>query len=183
LFIAIFIYIAASAEARMSSLQEALTGLSVADAMETRFTAIPIEANLAQAVEALMSTAQHEFPVVDGFSKPVGLLTREDILAALPNHDRTTPVATFMRAPAQTLSLATPVQTALEKLQTEATRALCAINSDRVIVGLVTLHALAELTMIKSVRPDWRFERRAWLAEVSRFDPARRDFRDPSPRK
>jgi Zn-dependent protease len=75
LFIAIFIYIAASAEARMSSLQEALTGLSVADAMETRFTAIPIEANLAQAVEALMSTAQHEFPVVDGFSKPVGLLT------------------------------------------------------------------------------------------------------------
>jgi hypothetical protein len=47
------------------------------------------------------------------------------------------------------------------KLQTEATRALCAINSDGVIVGLVTLHALAELTMIKSVRPDWRFERRA----------------------
>ena len=42
-----------------------------------------------------MSTAQHEFPVVDGLSKPVGILTREDILAALPNHDRSAPVASF----------------------------------------------------------------------------------------
>ena len=40
-----------------------------------------------------MSTAQHEFPVVDALSKPVGILTREDIFAALPNHDRSAPVA------------------------------------------------------------------------------------------
>jgi CBS domain-containing protein len=51
-----------------------------------------------QGVEALMSTAQHEFPVVDGLSKPVGILTREDILAALTNHDRSAPVASFMRS-------------------------------------------------------------------------------------
>jgi CBS domain-containing protein len=51
-----------------------------------------------QAIEALMSTDQHEFPVVDGLSKPVGILTREDILAALPNHDRSAPVASFMRS-------------------------------------------------------------------------------------
>ena len=39
-----------------------------------------------------MSTAQHELPVVDGLSKPVGILTWEDILAALPNHGRSAPV-------------------------------------------------------------------------------------------
>ena len=160
LFIAIFIYIAASAEARMSSVQEALRGLSAADAMETRFTAIPIEANLAQAVEALMSTAQHEFPVVDSFSKPVGILTREDILAALPNHDRSAPVASFMRSPVESVRLSTPAEVLLERLQSAIARTLFVIKSDGAIVGIVTGQTLAELMMIKSAQPDWRFDRR-----------------------
>src|SRR5271154_5497222 len=61
-----------------------------------------------QAVEALMSTAQHELPVVDGLSKPVGILTWEDILAALPNHGRSAPVASFMRSPVESARLASP---------------------------------------------------------------------------
>jgi hypothetical protein len=34
------------------------------------------------------------------------------------------------------------------------------ILSDGAIVGLVTPHSLAEVMMVKSVRPDWRFDRR-----------------------
>jgi CBS domain containing-hemolysin-like protein len=128
--------------------------------METRFTAIPIEANLAQAVEALMSTAQHEFPVVDGLSKPVGILTREDILAALPNHDRSAPVASFMRSPVESVSLSTPAEALLERLQSAIARTLFVIKSDGAIVGIVTGQTLAELMMIKSAQPDWRFDRR-----------------------
>ena len=161
LFIAVFIYVAAAGEAQMSSVHEALRGLSVADAMETRFTAIPIDANLAQAVDALLSTAQHDFPVVDAFSKPAGLLAREDIVSALANHDRATPIATFMRHPVEVVSVAAPAESALEKLQGATTRVLCATNSDGAIVGLVTSHGLAEVMMIRSVRPDWRFSRRA----------------------
>jgi CBS domain-containing protein len=87
-FIAIFVYIAAAGEAQMTALNEAARGLSVGDAMETRFSAIPVEANLAAAIETLLATAQHEFPVVDAFGKPVGLLVREDIFSALKGHDR-----------------------------------------------------------------------------------------------
>ena len=76
IFIAIFVYIAAGGEARMSAFNEAARGLSASDAMETRFTAIPVEANLAAAIETLLATAQHEFPVVDAFGKPIGLLVR-----------------------------------------------------------------------------------------------------------
>jgi CBS domain-containing protein len=160
LFIAVFIYVAASAEARMSSLQEALRGMSVADAMETRFTAIPIEANLSQVVEALMSTAQQEFPVVDAVSKPVGILTREDILSALANHERSAPVASFMRSPVETVNPATPAEALLERFQRAMTRALFVTNADGAIVGIVTRQTLAELMMIKSARPDWRFDHR-----------------------
>ena len=83
LFIAIFVYIAAAAEAQMSAAHEALKGVSVGDAMETRFTPLSIDANLGQAVDALLATAQQEFPVVDAFMKPAGLLTRDDILKAV----------------------------------------------------------------------------------------------------
>ena len=103
IFIAIFVYIAAAGEAQMSAFNEAARGLSVGDAMETRFNAIPVEANLAAAIETLLATAQHEFPVVDAFGKPVGLLVREDILSALKNHDREASITTFMRAPVETV--------------------------------------------------------------------------------
>src|ERR1019366_745375 len=103
IFIAIFVYIAAGGEAQMSAFSEAARGLSVGDAMETRFNTIPIEANLAAAIETLLATAQHEFPVVDAFGKPVGLVVREDILSALKNHDREASITTFMRAPVATV--------------------------------------------------------------------------------
>jgi len=161
LFIAIFIYVAASGEAQMSLLQEALRGLSVADVMETRFTSIPIDANLAHAVEALLSTAQREFPVVDTFGRPVGLFVRADILSALSNHDRTASVASFMRSPVESLSLTTPALTALDRLEGPKTSALCVLNVDGTIAGLVDRQAIAELMMIKAIRPDWRFSRDA----------------------
>src|SRR5207249_10000649 len=88
IFIAIFVYIAAAGEGRMSAFNEAARGISVGDAMETRFNAIPVQASLADAVDTLLATAQHEFPVVDAFGKPVGLLMRQDIMSALKDHDR-----------------------------------------------------------------------------------------------
>ncbi len=107
-----------------------------------------------------MSTAQHEFPVVDGLSKPVGILTREDILAALPNHDRSAPVASFMRSPVESVRVSTPAEVLLERLQSAIARTLFVIKSDGAIVGIVTGQTLAEVMMIKSGRPDWRFEHR-----------------------
>ena len=65
LFIAIFVYIAAAGEAQMSAAQTTLKGVSVGEAMETRFTPVSIDASLGQAVDALLATAQDEFPVVD----------------------------------------------------------------------------------------------------------------------
>ena len=72
IFIAIFIYIAAAGEAQMSAAHEALKGLTVGEAMETRFTPIAIDANFSTAVDALLATAQREFPVVDAFKSRSG---------------------------------------------------------------------------------------------------------------
>jgi CBS domain-containing protein len=159
IFIGIFVYIAAGGEAQMSAFNEAARGLSVGDAMETRFNAIPVEANLAAAIETLLATAQHEFPVVDAFGKPVGLLVREDILSALKNHDREASITTFMRAPVETVRRTAPLESVLDRLHGPQAAAVGVTNSEGVLVGLLTRQNLGEIMIIKAMRPDWRFNR------------------------
>jgi Zn-dependent protease/CBS domain-containing protein len=160
LFIAIFVYVAAAAEAQMSAAHEALKGVSVGEAMETRFTPVSIDATLGQAVDALLATAQHEFPVVDAFKKPVGLLTREDILNAVRAHGGDEPASAFMRSGVESERAQTPVERVFERLQDPRSAALYVTDADGAIIGLLTRQALAEVMMIRAARPDWRFERR-----------------------
>ncbi len=160
LFIAIFVYIAATAEAQMSAAHDALTGLTAGQAMETRFTPIPIDANLGQAVDALLATAQHEFPVVDAFNKPAGLITREDILAALRDHGREEPVSNVMRSGVESVRPQSPVEAVFERLQDPAFAAVYVTDAEGAIIGLLTRQGLGEVVMIRSLKPEWRFERK-----------------------
>ena len=145
----------------MSAAHESLKGVSVGEAMETRFTPVSIDANLGQAVDALLATAQHEFPVVDAFGKPVGLLTREDILARCKSHGGEEPASAFMRSGVDSVRPATPVESVFERLQGRSSAALYVTDADGRIVGLLTRQALGEVMMIRAARPDWRFDRKA----------------------
>ena len=160
LFIAIFVYMAAAGEAQSNAAQQALKGLTVGEAMETRFTPIAIDATLGHAVDALLATAQAEFPVVDAFRKPVGLLTREDILSAVGKHGRDEPAAVAMRSGVDRIRPSAPIESVFERLQDPKAAALYVTDAEGAIVGLLTRQALAEIVLIRSVRPDWRFERR-----------------------
>ena len=160
LFIAIFVYMAAAGEAQMSAAQQALKGLTAGEAMETRFTPIAIEATLGEAVDALIAAAQHEYPVVDAFRKPVGLLTRQDILTAVRAHGRDEPAAVAMRVGVDSVRPSAPVESVFERLQDPKAAALYVTDADGAIVGLLTRQALAEIVLIRSFRPDWRFDRR-----------------------
>ncbi len=161
LFIAIFVYMAAAGEARTSAAHEALKGLTVGETMETRFTPIGIDASLSEAVDALIAAAQHEFPVVDAFRKPVGLLTREDILTAVRSHGGEEPASAFMRVGVESVRPAQTVESMLDRLEDPKSAALYVTDADGAIVGLMTRQALAEVILIRSIKPGWRFDRRA----------------------
>ena len=159
IFIAIFVYVAAAGEAQMTAIHESARGLSISQAMETRFASLPADARLADAVDALLATAQHEFPVVDAFNKPIGLVTREDIFAALKDQDRDAAVAGFMRAPIETLRAEAPLDATVDQFLQREAPAVCVVDRDGVLVGVLGRQNLAEMMMIRSMRPDWRFNR------------------------
>jgi CBS domain-containing protein len=113
---------------------------------------------LADTIETLLAAAQHEFPVVDGFGKPVGLLVREDILSALKNHDRAASITTFMRS-LETVRTATPLVAMLDRLHGLQDIAIAVTDSDGILVGLLTRQNLAEMMLIKTIQPNWRSHR------------------------
>jgi Zn-dependent protease/predicted transcriptional regulator len=159
IFIAIFVYVAAAGEAQMTAIHESARGLTIAEAMETRFASLPADARLTDAVDALLATAQQEFPIIDAFNKPIGLVTRDDIFAALKDQDREAAVAGFMRAPIETLRAEAPLDTTVDTFLQQAAPAVCVVDRDGALVGVLGRQNLAELMMIKSMRPDWRFAR------------------------
>src|SRR5215471_9639061 len=80
IFIAIFVYLAASGEAHSVALRAMSQGVPVGTAMMTQFATLTPDADVEEAVQTLLRTSQSEFPVVDGNGSPVGLLARGDII-------------------------------------------------------------------------------------------------------
>ncbi len=156
-FIAIFVYIAASGEAQMTTANEATRGLGVEDAMETRIATIDWGADLGEAVETLLATAQDEFPVVSGNARLMGLLSRADIIEALKTEERHAPIAPFVRRDVPTVGRRAPLDKTLEKFTTAP--AVGVVDEDGALLGLLTRQSVAEVVLIANVRPDWRFHK------------------------
>ncbi|MDB5570271.1 MAG: protease [Hyphomicrobiales bacterium] len=159
IFIAIFVYMAAAAEAQSSVIEEVTSNLSVADAMETRFVTIPMSASLAEAVDVLLATAQHEFPVVDGFAKPIGLLTREGLINALRATGPSAPVADALQAPAPSVRRADALDFGVREMTRLGAPAISVVDEGGAIVGLLTMQNIAEMMMVRAARPEWTFKR------------------------
>ena len=83
IFIAIFVYLAASSEAHMVALRAVSRGVPVSTATMTQIATLTPDAHIDEAVQTLLRTSQSEFPVVDAARRPVGLLGRGDIIRAL----------------------------------------------------------------------------------------------------
>lgn len=83
IFIAIFVYLAAAAEAQDAQVRGATASVLVGDVMITEFATLQRSANIDEVIERLLATTQREFPVVDSAGHLDGLLTRDDMIGAL----------------------------------------------------------------------------------------------------
>jgi Zn-dependent protease/CBS domain-containing protein len=89
IFIAVFVYLAASSEAHAVAVRAMSRGLPVSAAMTTHFATLTPAAQLEDAAQALLRTSQIDVPVIDAAGKPVGMLVRDDLMRARAQTTRT----------------------------------------------------------------------------------------------
>jgi Zn-dependent protease len=146
LFIALFVYMGAEAEAQAVQVQSTFRGLPVRRAMVTRFTSLGADEPLSRAVQLLLSGTQQDFPVVtDG--GVAGILTRRDLLSALHEQGPASPVAGAMRTDVVPVEASAPLEDTFQRMQTEELTAVPVTDMGR-LVGLITMENIAEFLMI-----------------------------------
>ncbi len=153
IFIAIFVYLAASSEAHMVALRAASRGVPVSYAMMTKFATLAPQAHIDEAVQTLLATSQGEFPVVDGVGKPVGVLDREALIRAIKTLGPDARVADAMNAELPTVSQRATLEQAFKLLQEKRTPAVGITDATGKLTGLVTSETIAEMMMLREALP------------------------------
>ncbi|WP_421856128.1 site-2 protease family protein [Oricola sp.] len=148
IFVAIFVYMAATAESQATGLQDVTRRVPVRDAMITHFDALGPTSTLDDAAEALLRTTQHEFPVVDGGGHLRGVLTRSALVSALQEGSRSAPVLDAMTKDIPLVRDTQMLDAAFTRLQSGAPAVGVADREGR-FLGYVTVENISELMMVR----------------------------------
>ncbi|WP_439595207.1 site-2 protease family protein [Falsiroseomonas sp.] len=150
-FVALFVWLGAQAEAQAVQLRELSRGMTAEDAMITRFESLPVTARIADAAELLIRTAQTDFPVVDGGGRLRGILTRSDLVRALQQDGPDAPVLEAMRREVPVVPHRTALEEALRVMQ-EAAGPIGVVDSGGRLIGVLTHENLGEMLMLEAAR-------------------------------
>ncbi len=146
-FIALFVWIGAQAEAGLAHVHASLAGVPLSLAMVTRFLAASPADPVGAIVPRILAGFQEDIPVVDG-TKLVGVLGREDVLKAAISGDTRTAVGALMRRDAPRVSESDSLDVALEKLQANGLRSIPVVRGDA-LVGVVPIDNIAYLLQMR----------------------------------
>jgi stage IV sporulation protein FB len=150
-FVALFVWLGASAESQAVALRDGARGLIAADAMITRFETLPTTASIADAAELLIRSAQTDFPVVDGGGRLRGVLTRSHLVRALRAAGPDAPVLEAMAGDVPVVAARCPLDRALEAMR-EASGPVGVVDGAGRLVGLLTQENLGEMMLVEAAR-------------------------------
>ena len=156
IFIALFVYIGASQEAALAQMKDVSRRFPVSSAMVRDFRTLSEDASLEEAVDALLATSQHDFPVLDETGNVAGLLTRHDLISALRKNDPALRVGDVMRRDIPTVTTGTRFEDAFRIMQETDCPAVPVLDRMKRLVGLLTPENVTELMMIQSAMPQRR---------------------------
>ncbi len=156
LFIALFVYIGASQEAALAQMKDVSRRFPVSSAMVREFRTLSEDASLQEAVDALLATSQHDFPVFGDTGNVAGLLTRQDLIGALRKNDPALRVGDVMRRDIPTVTTGTRFEDAFRIMQEFNCPAVPVLDRMKRLVGLLTPENVTELMMVQSAMPQRR---------------------------
>ena len=159
--IAFFIYLAASAEARQTTIQAAIEGITVADIMtpRDRLDTVTPSVTIEKLLETMLKQRHTGYPVVEGGvgvedgevvgvedgeiigvedGELVGVVTLEDVRRVPPDRARSTTVGDVMTTELETLEPDDDAMEALTSLQRNDVGRLPVLDEDGWLAGLIT---------------------------------------------
>ena len=148
--IGVFIFFGATGEAQMVRQRELTRGLRVSEVMGTKprtETVTPYH-TFGQVLDSVIHGYQEDFPVVDENGNLVGMITREEIMAAAHSPQRYTSVRELMKRNVPTISpQADLFEEALPILQQSGLRAL-PVTENGELVGMLTIEDVGQASLL-----------------------------------
>lgn len=132
----------------MVQMKNAISGIPVGRAMLTDYQSLSPRDPLSRMAQLILAGSQHDFPVIED-DRVVGVLTRDDFLAALTKHGQTIAVSAVMKTDLPEVDSYDMVETALERIQQSGVPALPVTHGGR-LVGIITSENITEYLMIRS---------------------------------
>ena len=142
LFIAGFVYFGARQESAMAEAESAFDGLTVADAMMTRFDVLPANTSVDWALRFAMTSHRTTLPVVsDG--RFLGFVNVDDLVYASAG-DPQLAVERLCCDDVPTLQPGDPLFTALQKMSESPAPGLPVVNSEGYLLGLLNPRSIRQ---------------------------------------
>ncbi|MBN1871403.1 MAG: site-2 protease family protein [Candidatus Omnitrophica bacterium] len=143
IFIAIFVYMAASAEESHVNIKETLKDFLVKDILNPQYTTLNKETPLSKVFELVFHTHQEDFPVVEG-GLLVGFVTRQDIIRSLHATGPNETIENIMRKDLPAVSPEDKLVIVQRIMEEKGTRAL-PVAKGSLIYGIITLEDIGRV--------------------------------------
>src|SRR5262252_1485123 len=149
IFIAVFVYLAASSEAHLVAIRAMSRDVPVSAAMMTEFATLTPDEHIDAAVETLLRTSQSVFPVIDAGHRLAGVLDRDGMIRALKTLGPDARVANAMTTGVPTVASRSCLEDAFRLLQEDSAPAVGIVDLAGRLVGLITSETVGEMLMVR----------------------------------
>lgn len=148
MFIALFVWIGAVAEAGMEQVKSTISDATVGRAMLTDYWFLSPDDPLSRAIEMTLAGSQKEFPVqVDAVM--VGILGQIELLKGLQAAGENARVGDWMEKEIQSSDISEPLEKVLERFQNSSCRLLSVTEAGK-LAGIINLDNIMELIKIQA---------------------------------
>ena len=148
LFIALFVWIGAMAEAGSEEVKSLLHDSTLEHAIITHFDTLAPDDALSRAIQLTLEGVQKDFPVLDR-GEIVGVLTQEDLLRGLQEQGALAPVASYMHTDVPTAEVNEPLEKVMKELQ-ECDCHILAVTRKGRLAGIINMENILELLRIEA---------------------------------
>ncbi|WP_456415561.1 site-2 protease family protein [Thiolapillus sp.] len=148
LFIALFVWIGAMAEAGTEEIRSLLHDATLSHAIITHFESLSPYDSLARVIKLTLDGVQKDFPVIEN-GEVIGVLTQEDLLRGLQEKGALANVGEYMQTNVEEADINESLESVMKRLQSSGGRLLAVTENNR-LAGIVNIDNIMELVRIEA---------------------------------